>query len=322
MKSLSASSILAILLFFLSLVNGVSSQCISNLTDIYISELTLNDLSKNRTYILCPDTVFAPSDFTGEIIPNGDVPIFLRSNAIVKCGTDGSSSNSCVIDGAGTTAIFISPFWYGLNETEVENVVVQGITVNFYNPGTLDNPIIPIIVGLSSGDVTFLDCVFSNNLGDPLFILDQYVFTSRNLEAVPQGDMIDGDLSDNEEGTRGLSHPESRRLQVGTVITFDSCTFDVSPRVLSFFTVPFFWGSMIFLHTSCCQQSNIGPDVPTTNGGISLLSFGAYDPLAIETSNVVGTLDVNLINNTFIDNDYSVDGDTSVRFYPLLFLLS
>lgn len=251
MKSLSAAATYSWAIWVcLSWVNGVSSQCISNLTDIFIAELNLNNLSKNRTYILCPDTVFTPSDFTGEIVPNGDVPIFLRSNAMVKCGTDGSSANSCVIDGTGTTAIFISPFGFGLNESEVENVVVQGVTVNFYNFGSdVNKPIVPIIVGLSLGDVTFLDCIFSNNIGDPLFLLDQFIFSSRNLQdgparkqmigrelylsrdvrAVAPTQFLDRESGSPEEGKRdGLIHREHRQLQTGASFTFDSCTFDVS----------------------------------------------------------------------------------------------
>jgi hypothetical protein len=250
MKPLSAAATYSLaILVCLSLVKGVSSQCISNLTDIYVAELDLTDLSKNRTYILCPDTVFTPSDFTGAIVPNGDVPIFLRSNAMVKCGKDGSSANSCVIDGTGTSAIFMNPLAFGLTEFEVENVVVQGVTVNFYNLGSDPNiPIVPIVVGLSLGDVTFLDCIFSNNIGDPLFALDQYILSSRNLQDGPRKQMlgrelymnrgvravapkqiIDRELGDTEEGSSGgLSHQEHRQLQTRVSFTFDSCTFDVS----------------------------------------------------------------------------------------------
>jgi hypothetical protein len=71
---------------------------------------------------------------------------------------------------------------------------------------------------------------------------------------------------------------------------------------------------------TCCQQSNFGPDSPTSNGGVSLLSFGALDPFATEIVYIIGTIDVNLINNTFINNDYSVVGDTSVSVYTVHFL--
>jgi hypothetical protein len=238
-------SFLAISVFLSWLITGVSSQCIGNLTDIFTAELEVTDLSVNRTYILCPDTTFQPSDFSGQTVPNGDVPIFLRSNAIVKCGEDGSSSNSCVIDGTGTTAIFIAPFGIGLSESDVENVVVQGVTVNFYNLGTPAIPIIPIFVGLSHGDVTFLDCIFSNNIGDPLFLLDQYIFSRRNLgDALPK-QLIGRVLGSNEEATRDLSHPERRQLQTGVLFTFDSCTFDVRILLLPITVI------------GCCTTHNV-----------------------------------------------------------------
>lgn len=50
------------------------------------------------------------------------------------------------------------------------------------------------------------------------------------------------------------------------------------------------------------------------------MSFSALDPFATDFVYIIGTVDVNLINNTFIDNDYSVVGDTSVSVYTVHFL--
>lgn len=162
------------LLVAVHLVPGVLSQstgsasCFTNLTLIFEAELAVTDLSVARKYILCPNTKFVPS-------------LMLRSNATALCGEDGSSANSCVIEQGdpvadGTiVAISIGTYEVGVtNDTVVENVVVQGVTVDFIS-ASLDPAVIPVIVGLQKGDVTFKDCIFSNLQGEPMFLLSQYI---------------------------------------------------------------------------------------------------------------------------------------------------
>jgi hypothetical protein len=97
----------------------------------------------------------------------------------------------------------------GSNEAFVENVTIQGVTVDFFTFNS-ENTVLPVTVALESGDVTFKDCIFSNNVGDPLFSIAQFFFTSRRI------------LSE-EDATSIVE----RELKSDVKITFDSCTFDV-----------------------------------------------------------------------------------------------
>jgi hypothetical protein len=173
-----ASSLLVALL--LLLLTGVLSQstanasCFTNLTLISDAESVLEDLSVPRKYILCPNTIFVPV-------------LLLRSNATVQCGDDGSSANSCVVeygDLEHSFAIILAPYAIGLsNDTVVEGVVVQGVTLNFFT-AQVDPLLVPVMVGLFRGDVTFKDCIFSNMEGEPMFVLNQYVTTGFPPEPV------------------------------------------------------------------------------------------------------------------------------------------
>ena len=75
-------------------------------------------------------------------------------------------------------------------------------------------------------------------------------------------------------------------------------------------------------HSCGGQQSNLAPERPTTNGGVSMLRFRATNPAAGTGNDVLGTLDVNLSNNTFINNDYNVFGDKAVSVCQLRFCVS
>ena len=72
---------------------------------------------------------------------------------------------------------------------------------------------------------------------------------------------------------------------------------------------------MSLTHTlllSC--QGNFGPKVPISNEGLALLRFSTQifsEGSLSSAAPGVGKLDVNLINNTFLDNDYAFDSDAT-----------
>lgn len=146
------------------------TTCIKDLTVIYNNEDLVKDVSIRRVYTLCPKTVFSPgvaSQTTGEI-SGGQAPLAVRANCLVKCGSTGSSANSCVIDGTGTFGIFQVPYNLFVDRPRGSvNVVFQGITIDFF----VQAGQIPVLAAAFFGDITFLDCVFSNNSADPLFVL-------------------------------------------------------------------------------------------------------------------------------------------------------
>jgi hypothetical protein len=132
-----------------------SLTCYSNLTSISLAEFDVKDLRIH--------------------------PLILRSNALVQCGNDGSSDNFCVIDGTGTHGIIIDPYSFGFADSSTSNVTIQGVTVDYFAPNKYFSS--PVTLGLTSGDVTFMDCIFSNNFGDSIFSIQQYVFSRRLFQS-------------------------------------------------------------------------------------------------------------------------------------------
>lgn len=149
------------------------TTCIMDMTLVSRAEHLVNDTSIRRVYVLCPNTVFTPgvADATGAIT-GGQEPLCCKSNCVIRCGKKGVSSNNCVIDGTGGFGIFQVPsFIYEDRPKVTENVYYQGITVDgFVTEGQM-----PVVVGSFFGDVTFQDCVFSNNVADPFFILTEFI---------------------------------------------------------------------------------------------------------------------------------------------------
>ena len=169
-------TVVAILLA--SCLSQVQAQCIRDLSEIFDAEIETEDFSIKRTYILCPNTRFEPGVLNTENgqIEGGQFPLVLLENSHVKCGEDGSSDNNCVIDGTGTYAMFLTP--YTLFELlDASNIIVEGVTVDFWVRGGQ----IPIIAAAPFGDITFLDCKFTNNQADPLFFIDEILFTDPGL---------------------------------------------------------------------------------------------------------------------------------------------
>lgn len=82
----------------------VASTCIQDFQEIYDIESELSDTSVNRTYVICPNKLYAVGylDRTFQNLrPNqvGGPPLPLRSNMKIQCGDDGSRANLCYITG-------------------------------------------------------------------------------------------------------------------------------------------------------------------------------------------------------------------------------
>jgi hypothetical protein len=198
------------------------SNCYANLTSISLIELDVKDLTIPRRYVLCPRTTFESP------VPNSQgwftdtYPLLVRSNAFVQCGSDGSSKNSCIIDGIGTNGIIIDPYALGItDETTVYNVTIQGVTVDYFGP----NPyyMSPISLGLTKGNVTFRDCIFSNNFGDSLFNIQQYIFSRRSMQQ-SQNNSQSTILKKSSKITNIMEHPDRDSV---IHLIFDSCKFQV-----------------------------------------------------------------------------------------------
>ena len=160
------------------------NECISELYDIQQAEerLSIKDilLSKPRTYILCPNTVYDIADsFDQDRRPRNDKqsPLVLgRSHIYIKCGSTGSSDNKCVFRG-GHFQVHMSPlFLTKRTPTNEEGDELATTTIN--TPNNKDNRPIQnaVLQGITfteadsfnilaeyPGELTILDCVFENN---------------------------------------------------------------------------------------------------------------------------------------------------------------
>ena len=147
------------------------TECLTDLTDIFQNENAVTDTNIKRTYTLCPNTSFKTgkaNQQTGQI-EGGQHPIVTRANAHVKCGDNGKSSNNCKIDGTDY-GIFQMPFQiFEDRPTDSSNVIFEGITMEFF----FKDSQIPVLAAAHTGDVTFRDCVWSDNNADPLFLLSE-----------------------------------------------------------------------------------------------------------------------------------------------------
>ena len=202
------------------------NDCYRNLTSISLLELDLKDLTTPRRYVLCSNTIFESP------IPNSQgwftdtYPLVVRSNAFVQCGMDGSSQNSCIIDGTGTNGIIIDPYALGITEeTNVDNVTIQGVTVDYFGP----NPyyMSPVSLGFTKGNITFQDCIFSNNFGDSLFSIQQYIFSRRSMQQQQQQRWNNSQsiaISKEQPITNIMQHPDRDSV---IHLIFDSCKFQV-----------------------------------------------------------------------------------------------
>lgn len=313
---------------------NAQSQCIKDLSDIFNAEQEIEDFSVKRTYILCPNTRFEPGvldEASGQIL-GGQFPLVLLENAHVKCGEDGSSANNCVIDGTGTYAMFLTPYsLFGLESAA--NIVVEGITVDFWvRSGQL-----PIIIAAPEGDITFLDCIFSNNLADPLFFIDEILFINPGLgpTATGRSGAIDGDygpIGDQRQkpdfkpkfnfDTGDGDCAECRRRELGQKVSgegaadgaadgdgvdiFTNATDNSRRLQVADLRVTF---------QGCLFDFNSPVRNAKTQAGLSVIRFRARnDPLNpnVAFEEYVGKMDARFIRNTFRENIFSFTGDQAV----------
>ena len=119
-----------------------------------LNEVSARVAAKNgyqvETYTLCPNTVYKiGSAGSGSIFEDGFPPLTLRQNTRYICGSDGKSSNNCVLSGGQYQLLsMFSTFDYEIKS----NIVLKGIT--FENGQTAG------VLLVAPGDVIFDDCIF------------------------------------------------------------------------------------------------------------------------------------------------------------------
>lgn len=143
---------------------SVDAECIDSLDIISNEEMyeisPFNPDNKPREYVLCPQ-----KDYVTGFVASGDVvggmqPLFVRSNATVKCGTDGKRENNCTIK-TGSVGLFINVYSEAEDGLLLDNVVLQGLTFQGLREKTF------YLEGYG-GKVNVVDCAFldSTNIGN------------------------------------------------------------------------------------------------------------------------------------------------------------
>ncbi len=124
--------------------------CYTDLQEIQ-DKVSLKDPFIVETYILCPNAVYTIGTFDGaaNTITGGSKAISTRANSIFQCGTDGISSNNCIVTGGTIQVLHDSAFF---RNEDKSNVVIKGITFEdaSHSAAVLAAP----------GDITFIDCIF------------------------------------------------------------------------------------------------------------------------------------------------------------------
>jgi len=303
-----------------------AENCVSALKQIYMAEEALQQQQQQETqvarnYVLCSDTIFTPGTVNpdnGIILEGQDAPLVCRSNCTIEC-----QSENCVIDGAGggTYGIFLMPSLVFNDDTStmIEDIVIRGVTVRNWRNSAANQ--IPVVVGGTSGSVTFEDCTFEYNQADPLFLLDHHVVETEGrrrrqlittdgnnrppFQKKDKGGLMlptpvqllsfhgDEDRNDNnnnndEKAPLLLEHNTRRRhledaSSSNLFIKFDSCVF----------------------------QHNLAPEDAQTRGGYSLVRFRGTNPENPEdlVSNALDAafISCDFLNNTFVlpENEYA-----------------
>jgi hypothetical protein len=137
---------------------AVDAKCISSLNEIWDLEVFVTPSStesNRREYILCPGQDYVTGFLVDDDVVGGSNPLFVRSNATVKCGVDGKRENNCTIK-TGSFGLFVNVFAEEDDGLMLDNVVLQGLTFQnlrkhaFYLEGY-------------GGKIEVLDCAFLNS---------------------------------------------------------------------------------------------------------------------------------------------------------------
>jgi hypothetical protein len=116
-------------------------DCIANLTQLTaLQDARGKKTSKSVTYIMCPNTVYVPTDY--ELFE-------LSGNATYLCGTSGASSNNCIVRGGDFQ---LSITLYAWNFATKDNILISGFT--FEKSGISTGAI------AAPGRFTIRDCIF------------------------------------------------------------------------------------------------------------------------------------------------------------------
>jgi hypothetical protein len=132
-------------------------DCVDSLDRIFEAEQAVeDDTNGTRTYILCPNTTYYVAiALNGSGSPvEGEHPLTIsRSNVLILCGEDGSSTNNCLLSGGREQLVFADVFE---TNQSVTNALVRGLT---FTDALTRN-----VAVRNNGQLVLDDCVFKVRL--------------------------------------------------------------------------------------------------------------------------------------------------------------
>jgi len=294
-------------------------DCWGRFEDIVDNEILVrNDTSEIFVYELCADTVFAP----GVIGPNfgllfGDSPLTLKPNAHVRCGPDGSVANNCTMDGGGTFGIYTIPHTFFFQDepekilTSIGTIIFEGLTISGW---AFPSQQVPILIAGNDGEVKFKDCIFSDNIADPLFALLEVDFELSPDELPAQRSLANFNTSDGD--SRRLPYDYSygynlvhnnRRDWTENNLFINSTNLD--RRRLQGETTG--GGGVNFVFESCTFSDNDAFRRTQSVPGLSLVSLRRSNAVNAGMNDQPTTQNAQFIfrKNKFINNNFNIEGD-------------
>mmetsp|Transcript_17108 Transcript_17108/g.25920 ORF Transcript_17108/g.25920 Transcript_17108/m.25920 type:complete len:702 (+) Transcript_17108:42-2147(+) len=178
-------STIIVLITAMFVVSAQAQSCYRTLKEISDKELVRPPEERNKAqeYMLCPNTIYEPGTVNANGI-QGESPLILRSKAFVKCGTNGKSSNNCIIRGTGTFGVWVDPVSmvpFDPTDLDRRNVIIKGVTFRDFVTQNQLNTV--IFFNVPQGKLTLDDCIFSNVGSSMPFFFAQtfYDLPSRKL---------------------------------------------------------------------------------------------------------------------------------------------
>jgi len=283
----------------------LADDCISELKHIYMAEEALLTTETKRNYVLCSDTIFTPGpvDESGTVLIGSDAPLVCRSNCTIEC------ENNCILDGSegSTYGIFLMPslaFGSTAMDPVVESIVISGVTVRGWTDAANQ---IPVVVGGTSGSVTFKKCTFEDNQADPLFLLDQYMMS----EAM-DGRSLSDTLNEETELSSRMMFPTRRQLVNPNSPEEENENHRQLPELGDS-------DNLVITFDNCIFRNNIPPNDAQTLGGYSLVRFRGTDPTLPEDQVATSLHAIfdscDFVNNTFVLKENEEASLSLIDFY-------
>lgn len=141
------------LLAFVGRVAWSSGKCINNIEDIYEAENQVQDIGFERTYVLCPRSIYDIGYLDVNFGVTGfkkSPPLPIRPNMRILCGDSGNRDELCWI--ADGDVQMDATNIRGITDESVENVLIQGFTFIGAKKHAL--------WASKPGNITFRDCEF------------------------------------------------------------------------------------------------------------------------------------------------------------------